>query len=795
MLADEAEAFFDDSYVHDLYITFNDANWQATLATSHANDASDPYFEADFTADGVTIPNVGVRYKGNSSFSTTRVKNSLKIDFDEFDLTGAGPTFFGMKKLNLNNNYNDPTQMREKLVMDFASNFVKGVGRTVYTNVYVNGQLIGLYTAVEQIDKTFVQSRFGSDEDGNLYKGSASDDLNDPSADFGSDLTYLGNDQLSYEDFYQLKTNETVNDYTNLIEFIEVLNNTPTANLPTAIEPLLDVQDTLAGMAINNLFANLDSYMGAAHNYYLYERDGTGLFTHLFWDLNESFGTFSQFTSRGQTMTSLSPFWVPVATGPPGQAAEERPLMESLWAVDDYSQDYLRDLAEMLRCGFDTTSASARIATLANLIRPHVAADPNKQYTSTQFETNLTSNITSGNRTLYGLSSFISSRASYLSAILNTYAVPSDLRLNELMVTNTSTNQDLAGDYDPWVEIYNPGPGLVTLSGLYLTDSISNLTQWTIPPTTLDDGELLTIWLDGESSEGSLHASITPSATGGALYLTNGSSVIDTLVYGVIAHDQTLARLPDGEGEFALTDQPSFGIANLESSLPAVPTGLTINEIMADNETTIEDPDQAGAFEDWIELYNSTTEIIDLSGMYLTDDDTDPTQWQFAEGTIIAPGEYLIIWTDDDPTQGDLHTTFKLSSGGETVALYHLDGSTLIDAITFGAQSADISYGRVPDGSATLTTMLSPTPGMSNQADPALVLDLIATHDGSSFAVSFQSSLSLRYTLWRSEDLSDGSWTMVVGQAALPGSGGIDTLTDTDLLRDKAFYRVTSEAP
>lgn len=129
------------------------------------------------------------------------------------------------------------------------------------------------------------------------------------------------------------------------------------------------------------------------------------------------------------------------------------------------------------------------------------------------------------------------------------------------------------------------------------------------------------------------------------------------------------------------------------------------------------------------------------------------------------------------------------------VALYHVDGSTLIDAITFGAQTTDISYERVPDGSATLSTMNSPTPGTSNLADPALVPEITGSHDGSGFTVSFESSASYFYTLWRSEDLSDGSWTMVVGQSALPGNGGADTLTDVSLPGEKAFYRVTAELP
>lgn len=718
VVGDNAAAFFDDSYVHDLYITFADENWYDTLYDSHANDADDPYFAADFTAHGVTIENVGVRFKGNSSFDGSDLKKSLKIDFDEFDEDNDAISFFGLKKLNLNNNFNDPTQLREKLILDYASNFVEGAGRAVHTNVYINGELWGLYTAVEQVDKTYVQTRFGNDEDGNLFKGSASDDVaDDPSADFGSDLTYLGDDPDLYDDFYQLKTNETAYDYSQLIEFIDVLNNTAADDLAAAIEPLLDVQDTLAGLAINNLFSNLDSYNGAAHNYYLYDRDDTGQFTHILWDANESFGTFSQFTERGQDLTELDPFWVPVAMGPPGMVeAEERPLMESLWAVDEYSEDYLRDLAEILRSGFDVTTASTRINELADLIRDDVAADPNKQYTSAQFETNLTSDISDGMRTLYGLTSFIEDRSAFLDTQLDTYAAQTDLRLNELMAVNVSTVQDEAGDFDPWVEIYNFGPGLVDVSGLYLTDDPGNLTQWAIPASNVDDGEFLTLWLDGETSEGINHASFSLSSTGGELYLTNGTTVIDSVSYQALTDDLSLARLPDGEGEFATTDQPTFCETNTASAV--VDVVLYINEIMADNDSTIEDPDEAGAFEDWIELYNPGSKSIDLTGFYLTDDSSDPTQWQFPAGSTIAAGGFLVIWADDDTDQGDTHASFKVSAGGEDVELYHIDGVTLVDSVTFGEQTTDVSYGRYTDGTDILLSMTTPTPGTTNVAVP-----------------------------------------------------------------------------
>ena len=714
-VADEASAFFDDSYVHEIHITFDNQDWYSVLYDSHANDADDPYFEADFECDGIVIESVGVRFKGNSSFSIPGVKKSIKIDFDEYDEDNDELTFLGLKKLNLNNSFKDPTMLREKLFLDYASNFVEGVSRAVHTNVYINGEYWGLYTAVEQVDKTFVQSRFGSDEDGNLYKGAASDEAgDDPQADFGSDLTWLGSDPDLYDDYYQLKTNETEYDYSQLVEFIDVLNNTSSEDLPESLEPILDVDNALTAMALNNLFVNLDSYSGAAHNYYLYDRDDTGQFTHMFWDTNESFGRFLLFTSPGEDPLELDPFWLPESMGPPPQEAQERPLMENLWAVDTYSTEYLRDLAEMLREGFDVTAAEERIDELADMIRDDVYADTNKMYSNAQFEQNLYNNVADGRDTIYGLSSFVEQRSAYLDAELDSYAEQTDLTLNELMSVNVATVQDESGDYDPWVEIYNLGPGLVDLSGLYLTDDAGNLTKWALPSGNLDDGEFLTLWIDGEAGEGSNHASFSLNAAGGELHLSDGVTLIDTITYDAMADDLSLARVPDGDGDWESTDQPTPGAANLASLVSIEPVVLYINEFMADNDTFIEDPDEAGAYEDWIELYNPGTEPVDLSGMYMTDDLTDPVQWQFPAGMTIDAGGYLVVWADNDTDQGDAHASFKLSADGETIALYNTDGATLIDSIEFGVQTTDVSYGRYPDGTESWGSMATPTPGAAN---------------------------------------------------------------------------------
>ena len=135
---------------------------------------------------------------------------------------------------------------------------------------------------------------------------------------------------------------------------------------------------------------------------------------------------------------------------------------------------------------------------------------------------------------------------------------------------------------------------------------------------------------------------------------------------------------------------------------------------MASNSTIL---DPQGDADDWIELKNTGTTAIDLSGMYLSDDRAEPKKWQFPAGTTIDAGGYLIIWADDD--DGDspgLHTNFKLSAGGESVVLSDTDanGNVVIDTVDFPALGRDESYGRTPEGSGLFRIRPAATPGALN---------------------------------------------------------------------------------
>ncbi len=153
------------------------------------------------------------------------------------------------------------------------------------------------------------------------------------------------------------------------------------------------------------------------------------------------------------------------------------------------------------------------------------------------------------------------------------------------------------------------------------------------------------------------------------------------------------------------------------------PTTLVINELMASNGGTIEDPQ--GDDDDWIELLNWGTDAIDLSGMYLSDKATNPLKWQFPEGTAIAADGYLLVWADDD--SGDspgLHTNFKLSAGGESVVLSDIDArdNVVIDSVDFPALATDVSYGRSPEATGAFSAPVVASPGRATPVVPEIAI-------------------------------------------------------------------------
>jgi len=143
--------------------------------------------------------------------------------------------------------------------------------------------------------------------------------------------------------------------------------------------------------------------------------------------------------------------------------------------------------------------------------------------------------------------------------------------------------------------------------------------------------------------------------------------------------------------------------------------GLTINELMAKNDSTI--CDSASEYDDWIELYNCSSDTINLSGCCVSDDLSDTFKYCFDEDIFLLPMEFKVIWCDDDTGQGIMHMPFKLTSRGEWVGVFAPPafGSFLIDSLRFPELGADISYGRFEECIDSFGILDYPTPLESNE--------------------------------------------------------------------------------
>ncbi|MFC1604395.1 chitobiase/beta-hexosaminidase C-terminal domain-containing protein [Planctomycetota bacterium] len=189
---------------------------------------------------------------------------------------------------------------------------------------------------------------------------------------------------------------------------------------------------------------------------------------------------------------------------------------------------------------------------------------------------------------------------------------------------------------------------------------------------------------------------------------------------------------------------------------------LVINELMASNSSDGGFADPEGDYDDWFEIYNFGEIAIDMGGMYLTDDVSEPNKWQIPDNspidTIVSAHGYILIWADNDISDGPLHVGFNLSKDGEQIALVASDGITMIDAIIFSEQITNTSYGRYPDAGDDLRFFTRPTPAAENQgAYLGIVEDPKFSHERGFYNSSFNVTVAVETDGARIYFTTDGS--------------------------------------
>ncbi len=327
---------------------------------STTSDYTPIWVPCSFNFDGKEWYEVGIRFKGNSSLSTAyrsgNGKLSLKLDFDEFedDYPGiANQRFYGFKQLNLNNNYDDASLMREKVGADLFRDFGLASAQTNFCVVYIDhgsgSQYYGVYTLVEEVDNTVIKTQF-TNGSGNLYK---------PDGDAAS-FAYGSYDEGEFE----LKTNEDSCDYSDVKSLYDVLHSSSRTSDEEAwkleLEKVLDVDNFLKWLAANIVIQNWDTYGRMTHNYFLYNNPENGLLCWIPWDNNEAFQYGKQSGALGISLSSVGSSW---------------PLISYIIGVDEYEAQYKVYLKKFIDEVFVVEDMDATYDAYYSLLKEYAYAE------------------------------------------------------------------------------------------------------------------------------------------------------------------------------------------------------------------------------------------------------------------------------------------------------------------------------------------------------------------------------------------------------------------------------------
>ena len=270
----EGTGLYDRDVLHTLFLEFPEDDWHQEMVTFHGTDVEVP---ARLILDGRPIGEVGVSYRGNTSFDMP-AKKSFGISIDAYD---DDLRLDGLRTLNLLNANGDQSMMREVIFSNIASEYLPAP-RANFIRVVVNGVYLGVYANIEQINKDFTKIHHDTRK-GVRWKVP-------PDFSGGGALAYHGDDRTDYQRRYELKTGSAgAEDWSALIELCRILKETPDEKLEETLPKHLDVHEAIAFLAIDNAFVDSDGYYSRGSDYYIF-RDPDGIFHLVHYDNNETFG-------------------------------------------------------------------------------------------------------------------------------------------------------------------------------------------------------------------------------------------------------------------------------------------------------------------------------------------------------------------------------------------------------------------------------------------------------------------------------------------------------------------------
>ena len=364
--------------------------------------------------------------------------------------------------------------------------------------------------------------------------------------------------------------------------------------------------------------------------------------------------------------------------------------------------------------------------------------------------------------------------------------VPGAVEITEVMTRNVTFFPDEKGEHPDYIEVHNTTSSPVNLEGWGLSDSRTDLYKWTFPSVTLPAGGYLAVHCSGVESTrdpSHLHTNFKLNRDGEEVFLTapNGATAAYVKVPALMP-DQAYSLVETG---WSTSQAPSPGYANdmagadraADSIREQNTYNIYITEILASTNKS----------DDWIEIYNASSQAVDLSGFGLSDNASRPRRWQFPGGTVIQPGQYLGVFCNgtDTVADGRISTNYRLASeGGYSVTLCDQQGN-IFDRLFVPMQYQNISFGR-PESLSGVRYFVTPTPGSANSGQsyygraPQPVYStyggLYKTGDVVTVEMTVPSNCQLYYTL----DFTDPT------QSSTRYTGPI-TITETTILRTRVY--------
>ncbi|MDF7801196.1 CotH kinase family protein [Pontiellaceae bacterium B1224] len=265
---------YDTEILRTFFLTFENDDWEEELEDFKKTDVEVP---ATLVVDGRTYPNVGVKFRGNSSYDM--VQRGKKRSFAlTMDLVDSEQNLGGYRNINLLNSNGDASMMRLVLTREISRHYLP-MPKSNWVRVVVNGESWGIYVNQQQQDKIFLKEQFGTKK-GSRWKVPGSPNARGSLNDMGEDLDV-------YREIFELKSKEDLRAWVSLILLCQTLDGAQPDDVEGELGTMLNIDGVLRFLALENVLVNSDGYWTRASDYMLYLHPD-GQFHILPYDYNET---------------------------------------------------------------------------------------------------------------------------------------------------------------------------------------------------------------------------------------------------------------------------------------------------------------------------------------------------------------------------------------------------------------------------------------------------------------------------------------------------------------------------